>query len=82
MPFLSTVMPRRSLGAFLDFDAEVVRRNRMQGYYDAMKQFGRFDGLFYTFTRLNDLRSATLGRRLSARPPPLTPSRAPRHGAR
>ena len=64
MPFLSTVMPRRSLGAFLDFDAEVVRRNRMQGYYDAMKQFGRFDGLFYTFTRLNDLRSATLGRRL------------------
>lgn len=63
MPFLTAVMPRRSLGAFLDFDEAVVRRNRMQGYYDAMKQLGRFDGLYYTFTRLNDLRAATLGRR-------------------
>ena len=50
MPFLTAVMPRRSLGAFLDFDGDVVRRNRMQGYYDAMKQLGRFDGLYYTFT--------------------------------
>ena len=32
----------------------------MQGYYDAMKQLGRFDGLYYTFTRVNDLRAATL----------------------
>ena len=63
MPFLTTIMPRRSLGAFLDFDPETVRRNRMQGYYDAMKCFGRFDGIFYTFTRLNELRAATLGRR-------------------
>ena len=63
MPFLTAVMPRRSLGAFLDFDEAVVRRNRMQGYYDAMKQLGRFDGLYYTFTRVNDLRAATLGRR-------------------
>ena len=29
-----------------------------------MKQLGRFDGLFYTFARVNDLRAATLGRRL------------------
>ena len=64
MPFLTTIMPRRSLGAFLDFDPETVRRNRLQGYYDAMKRFGRFDGIFYTFTRLNELRAATLGRRL------------------
>ena len=29
-----------------------------------MKLYGRFDGVFYTFTRLNELRAATLGRRL------------------
>lgn len=64
MPFLTSVVPRRGLGAFLDFDPELVRKNRMQGYYDAMKLYGRFDGVFYTFTRLNELRAATLGRRL------------------
>ena len=64
MPFLTTVLPRRELGAFLDFDEALVRRNRARGYCDAMKQLGRFDGLFYTFARVNDLRAATLGRRL------------------
>ena len=64
MPFLTTVLPRRELGAFLDFDEALVRRNRARGYCDAMKQLGRFDGLFYTFSRVNDLRAATLGRRL------------------
>ncbi len=63
MPFLTTIMPRRSLGNFLDFNADVLKRNRLIGYYDAMKKFGRFDGLFYTFTRLNDLRATTAGRR-------------------
>ena len=63
MPFLTTVLPRRDLGAFLDFDEALVRRNRLRGYCDAMKQLGRFDGLFYTFARVNDLRAATLGRR-------------------
>lgn len=64
MPFLTAIAPRRDLGAFLDFDPEIVRRNRMQGYYDAMKALGCFDGVFYTFTRLNELRAATLGRKL------------------
>ena len=63
MPFLTTVLPRRELGAFLDFDEALVRRNRARGYCDAMKQLGRFDGLFYTFAHVNDLRAATLGRR-------------------
>ncbi len=66
MPFLTTIMPRRPLGNFLDFNAEILKRNRLIGYYDAMKRYGRFDGLYYTFARLNHLRATIAGRRLMA----------------
>lgn len=63
MPFLTTIMPRRPLGNFLDFNADMLKRNRLMGYYDTMKYYGRFDGLFYTFVKLNELRAVTAGRR-------------------
>lgn len=65
MPFLTAVFPRRDLGNFLEFNPERLRKNRLLGYYDAMKAFGRFDGVFYTFARLNRLRAVTLGQRFS-----------------
>lgn len=63
MPFFDCIAPLRPLGNFLDFHPETLRRNRRMGYYDAMKHLGLFDGVFYTFTRLNEARAARLGRR-------------------
>ena len=63
MPFLTTISPMRSLGSFLNFEQEALRRNRRMGYYDTMKKYGRFDGIRYTFIRQPELRLQRAARR-------------------
>lgn len=55
MPWLKTIRPRHSLGGFLDFAPELMRRSLRLGYQDAMKVYGRFDGWRYTFRQVNSL---------------------------
>ncbi len=67
MPFLKLIHPLHELGNFLDFNPARLRRSRMMGYYDAMKAYGRFDGIRYTFSRVGDLQIAGAARRYAAR---------------
>lgn len=62
MPFLKLIHPLHELGSFLDFNPRQLRRSRLMGYYDAMKAYGRFDGIRYTFTRVSDLKIAAAAR--------------------
>jgi len=62
MPFMKLIHPLHELGGFLDFTPERLRRSRMMGYYDAMKSYGRFDGIRYTFTRVNELKLSEAAR--------------------
>lgn len=62
-PMLIGVHPLHELGGFLNFDARLLQRSRMLGYYDTMKRYGRFDGVRYTFSHVNDLKIADLARR-------------------
>ncbi len=63
MPFMKLIHPLHELGGFLDFNRELLRRSRLMGYYDAMKAYGRFDGIRYTFQRESDLKLSDLARR-------------------
>lgn len=63
MPFLKLIHPLHDLGNFLDFNPALLRRSRMLGYYDTMKAYGRFDGIRYTFRRVNELQVADAARR-------------------
>jgi len=63
MPFLTQIHPLHELGSFLDFNPARLRRSRLMGYYDAMKAYGRFDGIRYTFIRVNDLKVSEAARR-------------------
>ena len=63
MPFLKLIYPLHELGSFLDFDPRMLQRSRMMGYYDTMKAYGRFDGIRYTFTRVNELKVSEAARR-------------------
>lgn len=56
MPFLRLIHPLHNLGGFLDFNPQLLNRGRQMGYYDAMKSFGRFDGIRYTFTPQSEIR--------------------------
>ena len=67
MPFLKLIHPLHELGNFLDFNPARLCRSRMMGYYDAMKAYDRFDGIRYTFARVNDLQIADAARRYAAR---------------
>jgi hypothetical protein len=55
MPWLTTVRPLHSLGGFLDFNPDLLRRSRLMGYQDAMKRWGRLDGFRYAFRRVDAL---------------------------
>ena len=63
MPFLTQVHPLHELGSFLDFNPAQLRRSRLMGYHDTMKAYGRFDGIRYTFIRVNDLKIASAARK-------------------
>ena len=45
------ILPYWNLGGVLTFDQEVIKRNVQQGYFDAMKKFGVFNGNAYTFVK-------------------------------
>ena len=38
------------LGAVFDFDQNVFTRNRLLGYFDTLKAFGKLEGCYYTFS--------------------------------
>lgn len=67
MPFLKMIHPLHSLGGFLDFDSRLLKRSRLMGYYDAMKSYGSFDGIRYTFLYRGELRTAGAARRYMQR---------------
>ena len=62
MPFLKMIHPLHTLGGFLDFNPKLLRRMRLMGYYDAMKAYGAFDGIRYTFTHQSQLKIAAQAR--------------------
>ena len=49
-PFNTCIAPHDGLGSMLDFSQDIMRYNEMLGYYDVMKQNGRYRGMQYTFT--------------------------------
>lgn len=63
MPFLRLIHPLHDLGGFLDFNPLLLKRARRMGYYDAMKSFGRFDGIRYTFTHQSEIATGRKARR-------------------
>lgn len=67
MPFLKMIHPLHNLGGFLDFNPKLLKRSRRMGYYDAMKAYGFFDGVRYTFVHRGDLRTAAAARRYVSR---------------
>ena len=60
MPFLKMIHPLHTLGGFLDFNPKLLKRMRLMGYYDAMKAYGAFDGIRYTFTHTTPLATLPL----------------------
>ena len=67
MPFLKLIHPLHNLGGFLDFNPKLLKRTRLMGYYDAMKAYGRFDGVRYTFTHQSELKTAAQAREFMRR---------------
>ena len=65
MPFMKQIHPLHDLGGFMDFNPQLLRRSRLMGYYDTMKAYGRFDGIRYTFIRVNDLKISEVARRFT-----------------
>lgn len=62
MPFMKLIHPLHNLGGFLDFNPGLLKRARLMGYYDAMKSFGRFDGIRYTFTHRSEINTGMKAR--------------------
>ena len=54
---ITYIFPQVETGSFLSFDRKTINRLESLGYYDAMKAFGIFDGVRYTFARMADLPS-------------------------
>lgn len=49
MPHITYIAPLTSMGSVLNFDPEVVQRNKRQGYADACLALGRARGFVYSF---------------------------------
>ena len=67
LPWLKTIRPRHSLGGFLDFNSDLMRRSLRLGYQDAMKLYGRFEGFLYAFRRFDTLTADGAARRFMGR---------------
>lgn len=48
-PWVTYIKPSRDLGAFLNFDREVLDRSIKLGYNDTMKVYGKYYGNVYTY---------------------------------
>ena len=48
-PYVKYIIPSRPLGTILNFERSILDANRMLGYYDTLKAFGRLDGCEYMF---------------------------------
>ena len=48
-PLVTCIEPSRPLGGFMDFDRDILDRNRALGYTDTMKTMGRYFGRVYAF---------------------------------
>jgi len=67
MPFLKMIHPLHTVGGFLDFNPSRIQRMRRMGYYDAMKAYGHFDGVRYTFRRVGESAAAAQARQYMKR---------------
>ncbi len=52
-PHIIYNIPKHDLGKFLDFSEERIKRNKRLGYYDCMKLFHVYSGVYYTFEKYN-----------------------------
>lgn len=50
-PLVTYIYPKWDLGSILYFEKNTLDRNRKLGYYDTLKQFGKYDGIRYTFKK-------------------------------
>lgn len=53
--FVDYIYPKYDLGSFLYFNKEVTKKNRMLGYNDAAKHFGKYEGFKFTFNKDRNL---------------------------
>ena len=49
---ITYIFPKIETGSFLSFDRKTIDGLETLGYYDTMKAFGRFDGVKYTFEKM------------------------------
>ena len=49
---ITYIFPQVETGSFLSFDRKTIDCLETLGYYDTMKAFGRFDGVKYTFEKM------------------------------
>ena len=49
---ITYIFPQIETGSFLSFDRKTIDGLETLGYYDTMKAFGRFDGVKYTFEKM------------------------------
>jgi len=50
-PYITYTSPYVDLGGFVDFSRETLDRNKRIGYQTAMKQYGKYVGVYYTFEK-------------------------------
>ena len=50
-PFIKYIYPSWNLGSFFLFEEKAINDNKILGYNDAMKAYGKYDGFRYTFYR-------------------------------
>lgn len=51
---ITRISPSGDVGMMLQFDKNLAKRNIEMGYLDAMKAFGKYEGIKYYFTNLPD----------------------------
>lgn len=51
---ITRIAPSGDVGMMLQFDRNLAKRNMEMGYLDAMKAFGKYEGIKYYFTNLPD----------------------------
>ncbi len=49
-PYIKYIYPSQPLGGFFDFKPELIKHNRILGYNDALKSYGKCFGFKYTFS--------------------------------
>ncbi|MFI3252284.1 MAG: patatin-like phospholipase family protein [bacterium] len=54
-PNVDYIYPKWDLGSFLNFNSNILDKNRILGYFDVLKYYGKYDGYKYTFNKIKGL---------------------------